>query len=90
VWIYVASLALGLRGAPRLARPRVPAPPSVRANASNLLAILGAPPLPSRTNWTSLVPLPVLTGHASNLLAILGAARSRHLRHHRTCNDVIA
>jgi hypothetical protein len=25
------------------------------------------PPLPSRTNWTSLVPLPVLTGHAASL-----------------------
>jgi hypothetical protein len=27
-----------------------------------------APPPPSRTNWTRLVPPPVLTGHVSSLL----------------------
>ena len=29
------------------------------------------PPLPSRTNWTRLVPPPVLTGHASSLPPVL-------------------
>ena len=37
---------------------------------SILLRLQRPPPLPSRTNWTRLVPRPVLTGHVSPLLRL--------------------
>ena len=49
----------GGRSAPRSTRRRRRAQRGRRADA---------PPPPSRTNWTRLVPSPVLTGHVSSLL----------------------
>jgi hypothetical protein len=42
--------------------------PGVAAMSLRVIAAAVPPPPPSRTDWTHLVPPPVLTGHASSLL----------------------
>jgi len=63
-----ASLKVGEGGAQ---------PGDLISNLENRLSwALGAPPPPSRTNWTRLVPPPVLTGHTQRT-ALVGAGCAR-------------
>ena len=69
----------GARAAParprgRLRNLRVRVLGAARA-ALPLPQVRAAPPPPSRTNWTRLVPLPVLTGRVSSLFTQVRAAR---------------
>ena len=65
----LSGLAVG-RVAPRRGRARRTRPcPHLEGTARRSIDGAGASPPPprSRTNWTRLVPLPVLTGHVSSL-----------------------
>ena len=76
------------RKVPTVRRPRArpPAPPRALRPCRRYRRIELPPLLPSRTNWTRLVPRPVLTGHVSSLRAHRARARGRWISPRRPCS----